>query len=214
MTLKNKLKELEERYKLISDNMIDAIWAVNAETFKYEYITPSIEKMTGYTPDEYMNFTMDKVLGTESMVKIRELLGRERKKFEEQGISIIHELEVERVNKDGSTSWIEVRARLYREKDGPVKIVGLSRDINERKKYELRKNELIEELGKALVEKEKLLKEVKILRGLLPICSGCKRIRDEHGKWWPMDIYITKRTDTRLTHTMCPDCLEVYYGDL
>ena len=157
MTLKEKLKKLEQKYRLISDNMIDAIWAVNAETFKYEYITPSIEKMTGYTPEEFINFTLDKVLGNESMAEIRSLLKEEKKRFEEQGISIVHTLEVERVNKDGSTSWIEVRARLYKEKDEPVKIVDLSRDINERKKIELRKNELIEELGKGPGRKRKIV---------------------------------------------------------
>lgn len=213
MTLKDKLKSLEQRYRLISDNMIDAIWAVNAETYKYEYITPSVEKMTGYTSDEYMRFTMDKVLGAESMIKIRELVKKEKKRFEEHGISAVHTLEVERVNKDGSTSWIEVRARLYREEDQPLKIVGLSRDINERKKAEQGQNELIEKLGKALAEKEKLLKEVKVLRGLLPICSGCKRIRDENGKWWPVDVFFARKTNTELTHTMCKDCADIYYGD-
>ena len=68
--------------------------------------------------------------------------------------------------------------------------------------------------GEALAEKDRLLKEVKVLRGLLQICSGCKRIRDEQGRWWPLDAYVRDRTEAKLTHTICPDCDEVYYGDL
>ena len=66
----------------------------------------------------------------------------------------------------------------------------------------------------ALAEKESLLKEVKLLKGLLPICSGCKRIRDENGRWWPLDAYVKARTEAELTHTICADCQDVFYSDL
>ena len=59
-----------------------------------------------------------------------------------------------------------------------------------------------------------LLKEIKVLQELLPICSGCKRIRDEEGKWWPFDLYVKEKTEADLTHTMCNDCEEVFYPDL
>ena len=59
-----------------------------------------------------------------------------------------------------------------------------------------------------------LLKEIKVLRELLPICSGCKRIRDEIGKWWPLDAYVKKHTDSEFTHTVCPDCKDVFYSDI
>jgi hypothetical protein len=50
--------------------------------------------------------------------------------------------------------------------------------------------------------------------GLLPICSGCKRIRDESGKWWPLDAYVKARTEAEFTHTICSDCKDVFYPDL
>ena len=214
MNLKDKVKALEKKYNLLSENMQDAIVVIDAGTNKIEYISPSIEKISGYSPDEYSNATIESLLKPESLMKSLAILAEEKKRFEEQDISVIHTMELERIKKNGTIGWIEFRARLYREEDQTVKIVGVVRDINERKKAELRQNELIEKLGMALAEKEKLLEEVKILRGLLPICSGCKRIRDENGKWWPMDVYITKKTDTQLTHTMCQDCAEAYYSDL
>ncbi|MBN1277625.1 MAG: hypothetical protein JXA35_09050 [Deltaproteobacteria bacterium] len=45
--LRDRIEELEERHRFIADNLLDAIWVVDAETLRYEYITPSIERLTG-----------------------------------------------------------------------------------------------------------------------------------------------------------------------
>ncbi len=50
--------------------------------------------------------------------------------------------------------------------------------------------------------------EVRQLEGLLPICSYCKRIRDEKNEWTRMEAYIASRTDATFTHGVCPDCKE------
>jgi hypothetical protein len=79
---------------------------------------------------------------------------------------------------------------------------------------ERQKDALIEQLGKALAEKERLLEENRMLSGLLPICSGCRRIRDEGGRWWPLEAYVRDRSETEFTHTICPDCERVLYPEL
>jgi PAS domain S-box-containing protein len=211
--LRERVEELEQKHRLLADNLLDALWVVDAKTHRFEYITPSIERISGYTADEYMSMTIEDMLSPESLTNALNMLAEIKAKFE-RGLNIVSTMEHERVNKDGSINWIETKTKFYQEKGRPLKIVGITRDINERKKTEQKQKELIEKLGKALVEKEKLLEENKILRGLLPICSGCKRIRDENNKWWPLDAYVTKKTDTKITHTICPDCREVYYGDL
>lgn len=211
-SLKNKIEELEQKYRFISDNLLDAIWVVNAETLKYEYITTSVEKISGYTADEHLNLAIGDVLTPESMEKAMLLLAEEKKRFS-RGKKVSRTMELELIHKEGRTYWIEIRAKFYKEKGKPLKIVGVAKDISERKRGEKRQDELIQKLGEALAEKERLLKENKVLRGLLPICSGCKRIRDENDKWWPLDVYITRKTDTKVTHTLCPDCAEVFYGD-
>ena len=160
-----------------------------------------------------MNFTIVDRLTPESFQKVETILVREIPKFE-QGLKTIRTLEVELIHKNGSTYWTEIRAKFIKESGKPLKIIGVSREITERKKVEQQQNELIKKLGEALAEKEKLLKEVKVLRGLLPICSGCKRIRDEHDKWWPLDAYVRARTEAEITHTICPDCEDVFYSDL
>lgn len=211
--LKDRIEELEQKHRFISDNLLDAIWVIDVETLKPEYITPGVERISGYTADEYMNLTIGDVLTPESLKKALKVLDEEKARFD-QGIKVVRTMDLELIHKNGSLYWIEIRAKFYKENGKPLKIVGVTRDISERKKTEQKQDELIQRLGEALAEKEKLLKENKILRGLLPICSGCKRIRDENNKWWPLDAYITRKTETELTHTICPDCKEVYYGDL
>ena len=159
-----------------------------------------------------MNLTVEERLTPESFHKVIELLPETKKRFE-QGIRDFKTLEVELIHKNGSTYWSEVRVRYMKEAGKPLQIVGVTREITERKKAEQQQNKLINQLGEALADKNRLLKEIKVLEGLLPICSGCKRIRDEHNKWWPLDAYVRAHTEADLTHTICPDCTDVFYGD-
>jgi hypothetical protein len=57
-----------------------------------------------------------------------------------------------------------------------------------------------------------LEKEVKVLRGLLPICSFCKKIRDGEGAWQPLERFIGERSEAEFTHGVCPECMEEHYG--
>jgi hypothetical protein len=55
--------------------------------------------------------------------------------------------------------------------------------------------------------------EIKTLQGILPLCSGCKKIRDDKGYWSQIDAYIEAHTDTQFSHGMCSKCVETLYGD-
>ena len=211
--LKKKIDELEQKHRYISDNLLDAVWVVDAETLRFEYITPSVERISGYKADEYLNSTLSDRLAPESLQETLAVLAEEKKRFK-KGVKAIRTLDLELIHKDGHTYWIEIRAKFYKETGKSLKVVGVMRDITERKKTEKKQDELIQNLQETLAEKERLLKENKVLMGLLPICSGCKRIRDDHNKWWPLDAYVAKQTEANLTHTICPDCEEVFYGDL
>lgn len=60
---------------------------------------------------------------------------------------------------------------------------------------------------------EKALAEIKSLRGLLPICSRCKKIRDDGGYWHQVEEYIESRSDAQFTHGICPECIHVLYPE-
>ena len=76
----------------------------------------------------------------------------------------------------------------------------------ERKRAEKEREKLIRELQDALAN-------IKILRGMLPICSSCKKIRDDKGYWNQIESYIRDHTGAEFTHGICPECMKNLYPD-
>jgi len=60
-------------------------------------------------------------------------------------------------------------------------------------------------------ELEQALQEIKVLRGILPICARCKRIRDERGQWFSVESYIKSHTEADFSHMICPECLDRHF---
>ena len=58
------------------------------------------------------------------------------------------------------------------------------------------------------------LKQVKTLRGLLPICAHCKKIRDDNGYWNQLESYLVKHSEAEFSHGICKECAEKYYPDM
>lgn len=89
-------------------------------------------------------------------------------------------------------------------------IGGLGRVFNEmldaRKKAETEREELIGELQQSLAQ-------IKTLRGLVPICANCKRIRDDSGYWKQLEVYIREHSDAEFSHDICPDCARKLYPE-
>ena len=69
------------------------------------------------------------------------------------------------------------------------------------------------ELAARVDDLERALSEVRRLKGLLPICSYCKKIRDAH-RWREIESYVAEYSDAQLSHTICPDCYERHVGPL
>lgn len=67
------------------------------------------------------------------------------------------------------------------------------------------------ELHKRNLALEEARDRVRTLKGLLPICCSCKKIRDDRGYWEQIEVYVRDRTDADFTHGVCPDCVERLY---
>ncbi len=65
---------------------------------------------------------------------------------------------------------------------------------------------------KLLMQLEQSAKEIKTLRGFLPICANCKKIRDDKGYWTQIETYISTRTEAEFSHGICPECAKKLYG--
>jgi PAS domain S-box-containing protein len=155
------LLKSNERYTLLAENVKDVIWAVDAD-IRYTYISPSVEKMRGYTMEEIMTMSVEKVFTPESYQKMQKILNQVKAMLARGEISDLKKsltFEVELLCKGGSTIWAEVTASYIIGRDGfPAGFVGRTRDISERKKAEesIRKSEetyraIFESTGTAMV---------------------------------------------------------------
>jgi len=82
----------------------------------------------------------------------------------------------------------------------------------QRERNQVLQNE-IEERKIAEMRLKEALDRIKVMSGLLPICSHCKKIRDKDGSWYILEQYITEHSDAQLTHSFCPECMQTYYGE-
>jgi PAS domain S-box-containing protein len=115
-----------------------------------------------------------------------------------------HEFIVERLNGDQLT--VEVSASNVTLLSGrTVGRMASFIDITQRKTIENDREQLIKKLQNAL-------DTIKALKGIIPICASCKKIRDDEGYWNQLETYIEKYADVHFTHGMCPECSERFYG--
>jgi len=120
------------------------------------------------------------------------------------GQPVIHREEFV-IDKQGEKHWLDTSKLPLRDEKGQIiGLVGVGRDITERKKAEAEREKLITELQDALAD-------VKLLSGLVPICASCKKIRDDQGYWTQIESYIQDRSDAKFSHSICPDCAQKLY---
>lgn len=129
------LKASEARYRLLAENATDVIWTMGAD-MRFSYISPSVERLRGYSAEEAMRQTLEESVTPESMIRVRAELSRafallrEGRRFPE------FRREFEQPCKNGSSVWVEITvAGLYDEAGIFGGILGVSRDVTERKKF-------------------------------------------------------------------------------
>jgi DNA-binding response OmpR family regulator len=86
-----------------------------------------------------------------------------------------------------------------------------ARDRIEEQNLELK--EQTDHLEKLNRELKDALEKIKTLEGILPICSLCKKIRDEEGRWERIESYMSKHSDAVFSHGICPDCAKKHYPE-
>jgi len=111
-----------------------------------------------------------------------------------------------RVRKDGQHIDVSIIAVPVDNGRGANMAYVLYRDITQKKRGDKEKEELIQELQKALTD-------VKTLGGLLPICAWCKKIRDDQGYYHQIETFIAKHSEVKFTHGICPECRERFDRD-
>lgn len=163
-------------------------------------------QIIGYTLDELAPVsikTWEEFAHPEDLKKSGELLERHF-----AGELPYYDCECRMKHKDGR--WVEIHDRgkvVTWTADGkPLMMFGTHTDITERRKKEEEMKELISKLQKAF-------EEIKTLRGIVPICANCKKIRDDKGYWEQVENYVSKHSEAIFSHSICPDCMKSLYPE-
>jgi PAS domain S-box-containing protein len=179
-------RELEDRFFVVS---IDMLCQLGFDGY-FKRLNPAWERTLGFTVEElqarpFIEFVHpDDRAGTLAQnARVRE--GGQALGFENRYLC-----------KDGSYRWLHWNAA----PDHPEQVIySAARDVTARKQAEAERDRLVEELQTALTE-------VRALQQILPICSYCKRIRDDENYWQTVEGYIAQHTATRFSHSICPSC--------
>ena len=161
------------------------------------------ERIYGYTAEEVVGRPLfDLTVPVELREQMEGILNAIRR-----GVRV-NRFETRRIRKDGKI--IHVSLSVAPIKDSHGRVTGASsigRDITEAILAEEEKKRLIKELQDALAE-------VKTLRGILPICMHCKKIRDEEGAWKQLELYIRDHTHAEFSHGICGPCTKQMYPEI
>ena len=144
--IQDALAESEKRHRLIAENIDDVIWTMDFD-LNWSYLSPSLERLTGFTAEEILHIPVRAMLPPDTYTQIKQRIGEELAKEKDLDVLAKREpvtLEMQLMRKNGSFFWAELSANFNRDENGiPFEIVGVTRNISERKKTEetLRNNE-------------------------------------------------------------------------
>ena len=167
----------------------------------FTYISPSVVNVLGYTQDEfnshYSKYMTDACINKDVTEYTNAALRGEKQE----------PYEVEYWHKNGGKVRLMVtEVPMFDDTGNVLGIEGIVQDITELKRVEAERERTIKKL-------EKALSEIKILRGILPICSFCKKIRDDKGYWEQIDVYINSHSEAGFSHGICPECMKKHYPE-
>lgn len=137
------LEVSERRYRLLAENLTDIIWTFDLDTMQFTYVSPSVQKIRGVTPEEAMALSLEETLASSSLQLVMRILKDELDKDRHQDVdpNRSRTVEVEQLRRDGSFVWTEATMTFIRNEDGrPVGVLGITRDITERRRAEERLN--------------------------------------------------------------------------
>jgi PAS domain S-box-containing protein len=180
--------ELEDRFFAIS---IDLLCFLDFGGH-FKRLNPAWERTLGFTREELMSRPFIEFVHPDD----RERTLRQNAEVRAGGRALGFENRY--LCKDGSYRWFLWNAA----PDAAEQVIySVARDVTERKAADEEREKLVRELQAALTE-------VRSLQEILPICSYCKRIRDDEDYWHSVEAYFARHRSTRFSHSICPSCFE------
>jgi PAS domain S-box-containing protein len=182
----------------IVESMSEGLFVLNSD-YTCTRFNSSLEKMTHTTREAAVGKapweTFPPLKDTLVAQNIKKAMGGES----------VEDVETQVTLPNGDRAWFRDSFSPLKDDDGNVSgVVAVVSDISKRKQAENEREKLLKELQEAL-------ENVKTLSGLLPICSSCKKIRDDKGYWNQIELYISIHSEVDFSHGICPDCAKRLY---
>jgi PAS domain S-box-containing protein len=190
---------LNDHFRQMVENSHDILTIRDADG-RVRYISPSIHSVMGYKQEEIIGSTGFELLHPEDRPAVESAQSKFWKNPGARG-------SLQYRAKHANGTWVSLEVVAYNLLDHPAVrgVVINGRDISQRKQEEAGKDQRIAELQQTLAN-------VKTLTGVLPICASCKKIQ-EAGNWQQIEAYVRDRSRVEFSHTMCPECTELWYPE-
>lgn len=202
-----------ERFQALVDASAEIVWTTDPDGTVQED-SPSWRAFTGQTYDQWKGYGWLDAFHPDDRDRTAQLW--QRAVAEKRPLQTEYRLR----HVSGGWRWTAVRAVPLLQPDGSVRgWVGMNTDITEQKlaedhirqlnaELEQRVQDRTVELASTVQQLQRALEEIKSLRGLIPICSWCKKIRNDAGFWQNVEQYLQEHTEAQFTHGLCPECYD------
>lgn len=201
MRTEEALRQSEEKFRLLVENSHDIIYSLTASGM-FIFVSPAWTKLLGHPVSNVVGQSFQIFVHPDDLSGCMEFLQSVIETGKRQ-----EGVEYRVRHADGRWFWHTSSAVPFTDDSGAITgFYGIARDISDRKKKEDDLKDLVASLQKAL-------EEIKTLRGIVPICSSCKKIRDDKGYWEQVDAYVTRHTEAQFSHGICPECIKKFYPE-
>ena len=201
------LRERADFIRIVLENSSDVVCILEPNgTFRY--MSPASKRILGRKREEREGADGFEFMHADDIPRMKAFLQTLREK---PGVHPPVEYRVRHA--DGH--WMTLEAIANSRLDDPVirGIVLNIRDITEYRRAEADRRAAEADRERLIFELQDALGKVKTLTGLLPICSSCKKIRDDRGQWTHVESYIRDRSEAKFTHGICPECAKRLYPE-
>lgn len=201
--LLNEVKRLRNNamhYQILMDESMDPTFSFYADG-TYRYVNKAFARGVGKPLGEIIGNTIWDVFEKDEADKRFAIV---KKVFAEERTE---EVEVRVALPSGDTYYLTTLKPIFNDLGRVETVICTSKNITKRKVAEIALKEKHEKLINAM-------EEIKILSGLLPICSSCKKIRDDKGYWNQIEDFIQKHSEAKFSHGICKECVKELYPDL
>jgi len=197
--MEDALQESEEKFRRIVTSVREGIVSMDSAD-RMTFVNGYLCEILGYRQEELLGQPFEMVLSPEEQDDFQ------RRQMERRDGSS-DQFERKFRTREGEDVWTIISASPIHDADGRyLGSFGSITNISERKKVETA-------LHLKNIELQQALAQIKTLHGILPICMHCKKIRDDKGYWSQVEVYVRDHTNAEFSHSLCPECMAVYYPE-